>query len=108
MQGQLSRTFLQGPGQEQGLECQGPGPGPGLSLKDQDKDKDFTLVLKESLGQGQRLTSLNCSPLWALITHATPLPFDQDKLFLFVSLLPDQTCNSSSGEQINVALQKIH
>jgi len=52
----LSRTFVQGPGQGQGLECQGPGPG--LLLKDQDKDKDFTLVLKESLGQGQGLTSL--------------------------------------------------
>jgi len=56
----LSRTFVQGPGQGQGLECQGPGPG--LFLKDQDKVKDFTLVLKESLGQGQGLTSLAWVP----------------------------------------------
>ena len=41
----FTRTFLQGPGQ-----------GQGLFFKD--KDKDFILVLKESLIQGQGLTSL--------------------------------------------------
>jgi len=44
--------------QDQDLTVKDQDKDKDLSAKDQDQDKDFTLVLKESLGQEQGLTSL--------------------------------------------------